>query len=156
MLMQPNWREVDDLMKIFFGLFFLNPDAVYPLSVRWCEFMSERISALGLPCASIQAKYGSDCSLIFRVNAECGLREVRIHGPTYFRRQRDVEFTIVLPHTGKPIRNAADCAFALSHLFNGTVRVLRELGVDPANLEAAAPSIVAETLQQPLLFAFDR
>jgi hypothetical protein len=142
-------------MKIFFGLLFLDPDAVYPLSVRWCEFMSERISALDLPSAAFEAKYASGYNLIFRVNAERGLREVKVHGPTHFRRQRDVEFTIVLPHAGEPIRNVAGCALALHLLFNGTARVLRELDVDPTNLEAAAPGIVAETLQQPRLFRFD-
>ena len=81
--------------------------------------LTERIA----PSEMFVKRYGDDFNLIFRMSAKSGIDETQILGPTVFKRDKDVEYSIYLPFTQAP------CDFqklrdALGSLFEAIVRVL--------------------------------
>jgi hypothetical protein len=85
---------------------------------------------------------------MFRISAKRGISDNEIRGPTVFKKDKDVEYTIFLPFdviAAEPDVNRG----ALTFLMKGVYRVLESLEIDTATLRSHENSIVNHILTGP-------
>lgn len=136
-------------MKISFSQIYIEHDATYPFSTKFQIYLSSETSKLGLRSDYFDQKFGQGFHLIFRISAKKDLSTAEKRGPTVFKRDKDVEYTLFLPHSGRKVSSLAECSLALHHLINAVAKVLESLGVDTHTLEAAAPGWISHVLSKP-------
>lgn len=139
-------------MQIHVGQIYISPDAAFPFSVRWQTHCGDLLSSLPLHSARFEQDYGVDYKLIFRVSAKKNIDEVETRGPTHFRRDRHVEFTLFLPHAGRARVSVAECRVAMDQMFAAVGTVLELLGCEPEALRAAAPRWIDEIMNRAEMF----
>ena len=84
-------------MQVFFGQIYIKPGISFGFSHRFQTYLGQKVSALVSPSREFTERYGSDWELMFRISAKEGITENELRGPTVFRKDKDVEFTIFLP-----------------------------------------------------------
>ena len=105
---------------------------------RW---LGEELTRVASQDAKFQEVYGPEFALGVRINADTGTTESEIKGPTVFKRDRDVEYTVVLPFdvidkAPDRRRMAAEC------IVTGVSAVFAELEVGLAGLSEKRESLV--------------
>jgi len=95
--------------------------------------------------------YGVDYELIFNISAKAEILEPEIKGPTVFKRDKDVEFTIFLPHKGSKVTNQIEYADALKHLLNGVVTVLKSFHIDTLQLVENSSNLIERVISDPTM-----
>jgi hypothetical protein len=89
------WKSEElPTMKIFVGQIYIKPGITFPFSLqfqRWLgDALTERVEASEQFCKA----YGANFALGLRISAKEEISEPEIKGPTVFKRNRNVEFTI--------------------------------------------------------------
>jgi hypothetical protein len=131
-------------MKVHFGQIYVQPGITFPFSFLFQRRLSDEVSALLTPSAKFIQQYGADWKLMFRISAKRSIPDNEVRGPTVFKKDKDVEFTIFLPFD--VIQTAASASrSAIEFLLRGVCSVLSSLGFDTAPMQARQ-SILAETL----------
>jgi hypothetical protein len=112
--------------------------------------LSEEITALVTPSAKFTQKYGDDWNLIFRVSAK-RIIDNEICGPTVFKKEKDVEFTIFLPFD--TIQHEVSVSqSAIAFLLRGVCSVLGSLGIDTSAIQAQQSRITVNISSDPTMF----
>ena len=139
-------------MKVYFGQFYIQPDVTFPFSHRLQRRLAEEITGLVTPSAIFTREYGSDWELMFRISAKTQIDDNDIRGPTVYKRDRDVEYTIFLPFD---IITRSDRVpqMALQFSLKGCCRVFRGLDIDPAAVEETTESMIESICSDPKMFA---
>src|SRR5947207_12558625 len=88
-------------MKIFVGQIYIEPGASYPFSHQFQTWLGEELTNRVQPSQQFLRAYPDGFDLIFRVSAKSKINKPEIKGPTVFKRGKDVEFTVFLPHDGR-------------------------------------------------------
>jgi hypothetical protein len=131
-------------MKVHFGQVYVQPGVDFPFSFLFQHRLSEEVSSLVKPSAKFTQQYGTDWKLMFRISAKRSILDNEVRGPTAFRKDKDVEFTIFLPFD--VIRTAESMTrSAIEFLLRGVCSGLDSLGFDTAPIRAQQ-SILAQTL----------
>lgn len=100
-----------------------------PFATYFQRFLSDKLTDQAYPTSTFIDKYGSDYSLIFRLSAKHELDANEICGPTVFRKDKDVEFTIFVPFR-KVTESNSPTRTALGYLFDGFHEVYEQVGID--------------------------
>jgi len=138
-------------MNIFFSQIYIRPGIDYPFSHLFQKWLSARITELVQPSAQFIKTYGVDYELIFNISAKAEILEPEIKGPTVFKRDKDVEFTIFLPHKGSKVTNQIEYADALKHLLNGVVTVLKSFHIDTLQLVENSSNLIERVISDPTM-----
>ena len=89
-------------MTIYLTQIYVEAGANFPLSHHFQLLAGKLLTdAFCLPPPFV-AKYGSDFALVLRMSAKSSLQVVEIVGPTVFKRDKTVEFTIFIPFRKVP------------------------------------------------------
>jgi hypothetical protein len=86
-------------------------------------------------------RYGADWDIILRISAKCGLSENELRGPSEFKKDKHVEFTIFLPYD-VIIAQKHWCSYAVEYLINGTCSALEKLSLSSRELKQQKNKIV--------------
>jgi hypothetical protein len=86
-------------MKIFVGQIYVIPGVVFPFSIKFQIWLGNSLTNRVRPSEHFCNKYSADFDIGFRISAKNDIDQPEIKGPTVFRRDNDVEFTIFLPYT---------------------------------------------------------
>ncbi len=135
-------------MKIHFGQIYIEAGASFPFTHKYQLAISENVSKLVVPSDSFVSLYGQDYELMIRVSAKKGLKENEIKGPTVFKKEKDIEFTIFLPHDiliGKDNWAEETTIFLLKGLYS----VLNSLGINSDILKNSQTEIVTALCCEP-------
>jgi len=128
-------------MKVWFGQIYVQPGVSFDFSQHFQLRLSEEITRLVTPSATFTRKYGSEWELIFRISAKTQINDNEIHGPSVFKADREIEYTIFLPFD--PIARSGNVLrAALQFLLKGCCVVFRELDIDPALVEEKTESMI--------------
>lgn len=138
-------------MKIYFGQIYIEPDAFFPFSHLFQRRLSEEITALVAPSAKFIQKYGEDWELMFNVSAKRAIFENEIRGPSFFKKDKDVEFTIFLPFDAIQ-REVSVRRAAIEFLLRGVCSVLGSLGIDTSAIQARQSSLAESISSDPTMF----
>jgi hypothetical protein len=85
-------------MNIFFGQIYIEPGITFPFSHKFQKLISEEVTKNTSPSAYFKNLYGGDWDLIFRISAKQEIDNLEIRGPTKFKKDCDVEYTLFLPY----------------------------------------------------------
>lgn len=139
------------LMKIIVSQFYVEPGVYYPFHQRFQNRLSDRINELVGPSTDFTSEYGDDCSLIFRMSAKAKIAHPEIKGPTSFRRDKSVEYTIFLtfPQPGPNSRPELDAA--VRELLTSICSILDKLGFDVRELQAQSATLSHQLAIDPMM-----
>lgn len=139
-------------MKVWFSQFYIEPGANFPFSVHFQRRMSKELTSLVEPSPRFIETYGADFELMFRISAKHDLDDNEIRGPSVFKKDKDVEFTVFLPFD--VIMAHADAPkHALLFLLKGVCDVFDMLEIDKAKLLDRQRSLIDAICSDPTMLA---
>jgi hypothetical protein len=138
-------------MKIFVGQIYIEPGINYPFSLIFQKWLSQKLTELVQPSAKFLKTYSIDYNLIFRISAKTKIHEPEIKGPTVFKRDKNVEFTIFLPHNGIEACGQNESTRALNFLMDGVVTVLQSLDIDAARVVENSSMLIEHICSEPTM-----
>jgi hypothetical protein len=152
-------RDEVEILKIFTRQIYTEPGIDYPLSHVFQQRIGEILSGLVHPSEEFRRTYGSDFRIIFKLSAKRDISFPEIIDPKVYKKTKDVEYSIFIPHDGsdvnklddytKPIHNfLLDVSSALERLKlnadevkNNIDSIVKEITLDPAILKKRSPPI---------------
>lgn len=138
-------------MEIHFGQIYITPGATFPFSWQFQGRISEELTALVSPSPKFKEKYGSEFNLIFNISAKKQIQENEIRGPTVFKKDKDVEYSIFLPFD--VIKQNSDVLrTALQYLLRGVCDVFALLGIDATKVVQKEEAIIENICSDPTMF----
>jgi len=138
-------------MNIYVSQIYQEAGVNYPFTHRFQQFISKAITERIVESERFAAQYGKDFDLIFRMSAKSDIAETEIKGPTVFKKDNDVEYTIFLPFRGDGY-DSTSLYEVVKLLLSGIVHVLDELGFDSARVSDNADEIARHAIETPAMF----
>jgi hypothetical protein len=132
-------------MKVFISQLYIQPGVSFPFSHHMQSWLHEALSALAVPSPAFTDKYGADFNLIVRLSAKRELKQNEIKGPTVFKKEKDVEYTLLLPFEAI-IEQGDMCRAALAFLFDGVRAIFARSGIEAPGLDAAKQEEIIEQI----------
>ena len=139
-------------MRIFVGQIYIQPNINYPFSHIFQKWIGEELTKLVKPPELFLKKYSDEFNVIFRLSAKSEIDKAEIRGPTIFKKDKDIEFTIFLPHNGKPANKHEDCKQPLEIFFDCVVKVLESLSVDGSEIKKHIAELVDKAISDETMF----
>jgi hypothetical protein len=138
-------------MKVYFTQVYIEPGVVFPFSHHFQGRLSDEITALVAPSAKFTQKYGDNWSLGFNISAKRTICDNEIRGPSVFKKDKDVEYTVFLPFDTIQ-REASVAQSAIKFLLQGICSVLGSLGIDATEIQARQSSLAESISSDPTMF----
>lgn len=138
-------------MKVHFGQIYIQAGVCFPFSIRFQRRLSEEIRALIAPSPTFTQTYGDDWDLMFRVSAKRTIGDNEIRGPSAFKKDKIVEFTIFLPFEAIQ-REASGLRGTIEFLLRGVCSVLDSLDIGTSRILARQSSLIDEICSDPAMF----
>jgi len=130
-------------VKIFFSQIYIQEGITFPFTHNFQKYLSDEITSLVECSTEFNKTYGPDWEIIFRISAKKDIDETEIKGPTLFRKDKDIEYTIFLPYV--KIMNESDIyKAALNTILLSVREVLDSLGIVTTKLINSTDQIVNE------------
>jgi len=136
-------------MKIFVGQIYIEPEASYPFSHQFQIWFGQELTKRVQASQRFRQTYSDDFDLIFCVSAKTKITEPEIKGPTVFKRDKDVEFTVFLPHDGRERARPSEYRQPLKLLLDSIVTVLQGLGMDASRVMEDSPALIEYVTSNP-------
>lgn len=136
-------------MKIFTGQIYIQVGVTFPFSIPFQMWLGAALSERVDASEQFSRAYGADYTLGIRISAKAELDEPEIKGPTRFKRDKTVEFSIFLPHGARDYHDLSEASLIVERLLNSIVLVLNQLGLDSTNVVRDIPQLVAEFQTTP-------
>ena len=141
-------------MKIYFGQIYIQVGINFPFNHLFQKFLGAEVTKLVNPSHKFIKRYAEDYNLIFRVSAKKELVENEIKGPTAYKKEKDVEFSIFLPYTFIT-QNSDPNRLALKYLFEGIYEVLGKYEINVEALKFEQNRIIDTIMSSPEMFYTD-
>lgn len=170
-------------MRLYITMFPVEQGAEFPFNCTFQRYISEQVTSMVFPSAWFSAKYGEDWNLIFRISAkwspddddtERGVRlsgdaraklaryrsftseplRVELRGPTVFKKDKDVEYSIFLPFR-RVIESDTPPVTTLKYIFAGVYSVLEKMQIDTSKLRAEQDRIINRICSEPKMFTIN-
>lgn len=139
-------------MKIFVLQFYIEAGAKYAFSLDFQRYIHLALSQRVHTSTFFLSQYGDEFTLIFRMSAKSSLRAPDVKGPTVFRKDKDVEYSIFLPFDKDRPHGPDMYRLALERLFESIVNVLKELKIDSEKLTRDQDVIIDTIMSDPKMF----
>jgi hypothetical protein len=135
-------------MQINFGQIYSTPGVAFPWTIYFQKRLGEAVTASVSSGSRFITRYGEHWSLMIRISAKRGIASSEIRGPSVFRKNCSVEYSIFLPYDQIP--KGSDFAEpALHSLLAGVREVLTKAGIEHNDLDAAQDRLVVEFCKDP-------
>ena len=139
-------------MRTHIAQFYLEAGAAYAFSYRFQRFLSQELAQRVRPSEMFIREYGEDCDLMFRVSAKSSLTAPEVKGPTVFRADKDVEYSIFLPFDKERALDEQRYREVLTLLLQEIAGVLKTLGMEVKELAQDASDIIDRIVKNPMMF----
>jgi hypothetical protein len=139
-------------MKAFVGQIYIQPGITYPFSHVFQKWASIEISKRIKPSSIFLKKYSDDFEIMFRMSAKAELNNTEISGPTVYRKNKDIEFTIFLPYLKSSDDNHEKLKQPLKLFFDGVSIALESLGIDSSNIKKDSLDLIKKAISDPSMF----
>ena len=130
-------------MRVSVGQIYIKAGVSFPFSTGMQRWLGEELSSLASDAAIFVGRYGQDFSLVIRISAETGTSENQLKGPTVFKKERDVEYTIFLPYQAIVIGEEPR-RLAAQFLVDGVRGVFQQAGIGTEELNGRAGNLVEQ------------
>jgi len=156
----PTVDNGEKFMQIHVGQIYIEKNTHYGFNSNFQHKISEELTDLVKPSEFFIREYGEDFQLIFRMSAKRRFKRRPLHkqhyeqteiwGPTVFRKDKNVEYTIFLPYYDKEDDSPDRLKNALTRLLDAIIYVLHDfLQMDTTALERQKDRIIADILADP-------
>ena len=81
---------------------------------------------------------------MFRISAKAGIELQEIYGPTVFKKDKSIEFTVFLPHKSSEMLTENDHRQLLGLLLSSVVDVLGKMGLDTTKVKEGISSLIRD------------
>ena len=129
-------------MKVSVGQIYIQAGVDFPFSFEMQSWISKELSALASPGPAFLKSYGKAFELMIRLSAKTELGENEIKGPTVFKKDKDVEYTLFLPYDRIRDAGAASRRLAAEKFVDGVAAVFAKAGIEAPDLPKRRPSLV--------------
>jgi hypothetical protein len=136
-------------MRIFVGQIYIEPGVTFPFSFGFNKWLGDALSQRIEVSEQFRNKFGAEFGLGIRVSAKQEIDQPEIRGPTVFKRDKDVEFSIFLPHRSKDYHESTEASFVVEQLLEAAARAMQQVGLNTAKLIGDVPLLRAEFLNTP-------
>ena len=136
-------------IKIFIGQIHIKAGISFPFSLRFQKWLGDALSELVEVSSEFSSKHGSDFGLGFRISAKDDIEEPEIKGPTIFKRDKTIEYSVFLPHKANDYHDIAVASHLVDQILDSVVVILPEVGLDASNVLKEAKRIRTEFLSRP-------
>lgn len=133
-------------MNVYVSQIYIQVGVSFPFSHHFQIYLSQELTKRVKPSDLFINKYGEDFSLMFRMSAKAELTVPEIKGPTVYRKDRDVEFSIFLTYDKQENQGPTEYRQALGELMDQIVIVLERLEIDTAELRLDAHALIESIL----------
>ena len=132
-------------------MYLIRPGLEFPFSFKFTAWLSKAVSSRVNMSEHFSKKFGDDFKLGFRICAHDEFDHVRVYGPTVFKKDKSVEFSVFLPHHGRDYFNRDELVVVFDELMQSVVLILDRVGLDASGLCPDLPLLRAEFLTKPEL-----
>ncbi len=138
-------------MKLFVSQFYIEPGVSYPFSVHFQRFMWPRkeLTKRIVDSDEFVRRFGKDFDLMFRMSAKAGIVAPEVRGPTVFKKDKSVEFTVFLTFDRAEQRGQDAYCRALKQLMVEITGILRSLRLDASQLVQDCDQIIERIIANP-------
>ena len=136
-------------MKIFVGQIYIKAGVAFPFSLRFQKWLGDALSERVEVSPAFSSEFGSGFSLGLRISAKDDIEQPEIKGPTVFKRDKTVEFTIFLPHGANDFHDLAVASPLLDQVLRSVVIILNQIGLDAVNVLRDTDHLRSEFLSVP-------
>jgi hypothetical protein len=113
--------------------------------------IGETLSGLVHPSEEFSRRYGSDFRIIFTLSAKRDISFPEIVGPTVYKKTKDVEYSIFIPHDGSDANKLVDYTKPIRNFLLGVSSALERLKLDANEVKNNIDSIVKEITLDPAI-----
>lgn len=128
-------------MKVFFGQIYVKPKVSFRFSLYFQQWLGTSISALVDSSDRFERSYPG-FSLMFRISAKAGIKIPEIYGPTVFKKDKSIEYTIFLPYANGGMLDENVHRTLLGLLLASVADVLGRMGLDATKVKESISSLV--------------
>ncbi|NQV23132.1 MAG: hypothetical protein HQ518_02095 [Rhodopirellula sp.] len=137
-------------MKIYVTQIYIQAGVGFPFTHRFQQFISRELTNRVQLSERFIEQYGEDFDLTFNMVAKSEIADTEIKGPTVFRRDKNVEYTIFLPFDDQT--QDSDLLHSIVvKLLAGIVRVLDDLKFDTTRLSGDSLSLADHVVNDPVM-----
>ncbi|WPB77201.1 hypothetical protein KYC5002_50510 [Archangium violaceum] len=137
-------------MRVSIGQIYTKPGVSFPFSHQMQRWLGEELSSATNAAADFKKKYGTGFNLVARVSADTQISDNQIKGPTIFKRDKDVEFTVFLPFD-VIVSSAGGCRISVDYLLGGIRSVFQQAGIDLERLDEKKAFILEHICSDPTM-----
>jgi hypothetical protein len=139
-------------MKVSVSQIYIKAGVSFPFSHHMQRLLGEEFSGVSQDDGEFVRKHGGDFDLVINLSADVGIGQVRVKGPTVFKKTRDVEYTLFLPFD-VIVGSSDGCRSAVEFLVEGVRTIFRQAGIDTARLHERQASIVEQVCSNPIMLS---
>ncbi len=135
-------------MDIVLSQFYIEAGANFPFTHVFQQKISREISKLVETTEEFTSKYGADFTIIIRISAKTLIDAIEFRGPTIFKRDKDVEYTMFLPYTplANEVANSGSYEAPFHNILEGAAECPERLGLECSKLRAEFSGITRRFL----------
>lgn len=138
-------------MIIFIGQIYTKVGITFPFSLRFQKWLGDALSTRVEASEHFTKQFGKSFALGIRISAKDGILTPEIKGPTVFKKDKTVEFTIFLPHASLDYHDQKVIDALLGKLLDSVVLVLSQIGLNPTTIVTGKNLLITEFHNDPLL-----
>ncbi len=138
-------------MKIYIGQIYIRAGVSFPFSLRFQKWLGDKLTSRVDSSDEFRNSFPGDFTLGFIISAKSENQRPEIVGPTVFKRAKDVEFTIFLPHENRDYHTPEACQETVRLLIESIVAVLDRLQIDSTKICNDVAALLADFLVTPEL-----
>lgn len=136
-------------MKIFIGQIYIKAGLAFPFSLRFQRWLGDCLSERVDVSEQFATEFGDGFGLGLRISAKENIDQPEIKGPTVFKRDKNVEFTIFLPYRPSNYHDLAVASLLLEQVLQSALLIFQRLGLNTANVVGDMPHLRTEFLSTP-------
>jgi hypothetical protein len=129
-------------MRVFVGQIYIKPGVSFPFSHAMQAWLSEQLTELASPSAAFVKQYGSSFDVMLRISAQTAATETELKGPTAFKADKDVEYTVFLPFDTIRAAGGAGRQLAAELLLSAVADAFDRLKVEAPDLSGRRQDLV--------------
>lgn len=135
-------------MKVSIGQIYVKPGINFPFTHLMQLWLGEELSSIITSTPEFSKKFSPNYDLTIRISADDQIIENKIKGPTIYKKDKDVEYTVFLPYKIITV-SPEGCRLAVEFLVDGIITVLHNAGLDTEVLNAKKEIIVIHICSEP-------
>lgn len=139
-------------MKLFVGQVYIQPGVRFSFSHLFQKWIGEKLTELIVPSDSFLDKYPGGYDVIFRLSAKSEIYNTEIKGPTVFKKDKQIEYTIFLPHRDNVPDKDVMHRDALERFFDAVACALESLYIDAGEIRKRSAELTDSVLSNDAMF----